>query len=317
MNKLSSIFYIILLFLLAGGLIGGGVSIINKINDASEEAGFRIRTEDNSSSMEESSSEFSSSESSSSSEVPVLVLPNKGDIIKFDAKGDGTIHRFRVLKMTGNNALLMDLTEDSGAMAYGGTTTTQYSDGNNYPMYMYSTISNYCDSTYFNSLKQEIKSAIKLQIRNTSAWAIGNNAYGQLSSYNFKINSRAESEATQSTYWTYLKVGQKATPSSVRCFAIDLDDIVEYFGWNRSSVIYGPDIWNVFGNGVWTHLSSVFSRYNGSSLVNDSVLMLSHIGSISVETYFTRATKDANITNNGMKVQPAFYIDLSQITYQS
>lgn len=228
-------------------------------------------------------------------------MPIKGDIIVFDALGDGTQKRFRVWKRDGQYATLVDLE----------CITTVWSTWSNYDsqgqIYMNSALDTACNSTYYNNLSAATKAAIIDTNRQQEIYRFGNNSSQTpaASSLNFKYNS------TESYYAYVSKSGTRAIGNR-KCYALGFDDLIEYFEVSaQGGVIQMLDVKNLFAE----HFTSSNSYlWLDSANPNSPDNMFSFYNTETTERFpLYVGTNDGKRNQYGAPV--AFTIDLSKIDF--
>ena len=228
--------------------------------------------------------------------------PAKGDIISFDALGDGTQKRFRVVKADGGITTLMSMDNDLSA-EYGYSATAQFDDGNTYADYATSRMNTAINTTYYNSLSAAVKAAIVSTPRIQSCYYVGAGS-APFAQADFNMY-----DAYNNNYRTYARQTQK-TVGSLNCFALDLDDIKEYFGLMTGSVL-SNDLVSDFLYEQTTDLPGTGIRF-ASAVTNFS----------NYAVYFNTNDNNANQRifdilkySTSRTVRPAFRIDLASIAY--
>ena len=93
--------------------------------------------------------------------TPTPIGPSKGDIISFDAFGDGNQKRFRVLAINGNIAKLLALNAYQTGLVNIYGSATLWDDGGWYcGNYDGSNIDTLLNTTYYNALSATTRNAI-------------------------------------------------------------------------------------------------------------------------------------------------------------
>ncbi len=212
--------------------------------------------------------------------------PNKGAIISFDALGNGTTKRFRVLKVNGTTGLLLSLDNNGTTYYNNSSSTTTFDNGSSYQKYANSVLDNLC-TTYYNGLSLTTKNAIVQTNRAQSSYRY----YGGVEANSFIIITSSSSKKS------YPRVSQ-TTIGNRYCFALDIDDITEYFGGNVQ-VSYS-DVSNLLGitqNSIW--LASASANVSSIAMWYDKSKEYFYYGN----------------PNTSGEFRPAFNIDLSQISF--
>jgi len=221
------------------------------------------------------------------------LIPNKGDIISFDAFGDGTQKRFRVIKIEDNIATLMSL-DNSVSSKYNNTDTrVQFDDGNSYQQYTDGVLDLMMNNTYYNSLSQKTQAAIIATDKIQSCYSL---TAGQDSLADFNILS------SNGTTYAYNRVTQKAIGTRV-CSALDMDDIKEYFNLSIGDIINYQQLLETFFEQTATLDKYIWTR----SASNDGPSAFCIFGYFGI-----LGTNDA--TNNNI-IYPTFKINLFKIDF--
>lgn len=162
-------------------------------------------------------------------------MPAKGAIIDIDIYGDSTTKRFRVLSTSGTTAKLLAL-DDGPTKAWTSDTTTTFDDGTfvglDYSASNPSSLCTYYNTTYYSSLSTAMKNAIIPTTRVQSAYGY---ASGSDPSATFNLT-----RLNNSTY-AYTRYTQR-TAGTYNCFAIDIDDIVDYLEVAQGGTMSGAQL---------------------------------------------------------------------------
>lgn len=211
--------------------------------------------------------------------------PNKGAIISFDALGNGTTKRFRVLKVNGTTGLLFSMDNNGSATYRSSSVTTTFDNGTAYQKYDGSALDNLC-TTYYNNLSQATKNAIIQTNRVQSCYRY----YGGVLADSFIILTDTNSKKS------YPRISQK-TIGNRYCFALDIDDIVEYFGGNVQ--VSNADIVNLLGITQQMWFASASYNLSNNAMCYNPANQYAYFGAVTDSKLF----------------KPAFNIDLSQINF--
>ena len=206
--------------------------------------------------------------------------PVKGDIIEIRN------NKYRVLSTDGGLV--------AKVVAFVGLNNIPFDRHSDSSIYSGSTLDEALNTTYYNSLYNSVKDAI-----------IDTN----IIQYQYKYNSSVYNANTHASYADYSTKSVKAEVGSRHIYALDVEDIEEYFGGTFST----SDIWWLFWNTtskptdtalqpVWLR-SALISSDGGAS-----------IGAFACSVYTGNISMDNIILYQNAR--PAFQIDLSQIDYE-
>ena len=217
-------------------------------------------------------------------------MPSKGDIITLD----GRTARYRVLKASGIVVEVLALDDVASNYFNSSLVTTTFSDGSTGQKYEGSTLDNYMNSTFYNSLSTNIKNAI---VQKAITQSIYKSSSSEISECDFAIN-----RITSGTY-RYKRKGQVSVGNRY-CYALDLNDVAEYFGAWSGSTISGADL-----NDMFFEQTTAISKYvwlDSANSVNPGIVFL-------VSGY--DGYVDFNNPSNLYVARPAFQVDLSQVSW--
>lgn len=152
-----------------------------------------------------------------------LILPNKGDIIKMNL--DGTERQYRVLSVNGNICKVMGMWDDF-ISKYNETSTTTTFGSTTAQKYKGSTLDIYLNTTWYNTLSTEAKSAIVPE--NVVQYCY--KYYGEPNTLNTPTYTyQYQYNWSNSDYDNVDNVGS-VTVGKRNVFALDLKDIFDYIG---------------------------------------------------------------------------------------
>lgn len=226
-------------------------------------------------------------------------MPAKGDIIKLD---NGTA-RYRVLKTHGNVAEVMAL-DDANSKFNNSSITTTFSDGSTGQKYEGSTLDNYMNSTFYNSLSANVKNAI---IQKAITQSLYQYSSSEISGYDFAMTL-----ITSETRW-YKRKGEVSVGNRY-CYALDVDDVAEYFGASSGNTISSADLNDMFfeqttaiSKDVWLDSAcsgssrSVFYVYGNFGYVFDYNCRSSYVARPAFQVDLTNLAwaKEVNVPNKG------------------
>ena len=216
----------------------------------------------------------------------------KGDLITMDLVKDAAnaVETYRVLKTEGNTALVMAMFEASTSQKYWTeNTTTTDEKGNEVTKYDGSDLDKYLNETWYDSLDKTKRAAIVTS--NIAQY-----------SYSSGYSSGTYNANTHASYANYSTKAAVGSAISRNVYALDLEDIEEYFGGPFSTT----DIWTLFWNTT-------------SAPSPETCLWLrsAHTGDTFVVWYVRGPL--GNLWGSGVfdsaTARPAFKIDLSKISY--
>jgi len=221
------------------------------------------------------------------------VVP-KGSIISFDAKGDGVQRKFRVLKCEGNIAKLLSLDETTNSKFNVSSRTTAFDNGSSYQQYAGGTLDTYMNETYYGSLDSNVQAAIIATARVQSCYD-GNSYETNPPSTTADFNLR------NGSYYKYYTRKTQVTVGDRYCFALDFDDIKEYFGLQKGSILLLSDLLAFLSDGT----SSSALWYSSACYGSQSAAWVQ---------YSSSYPSPYNYSNSSY-ARPCFSIDLSQISF--
>ena len=195
------------------------------------------------------------------------IMPLKGDLVNLDLDGKGA-KQYRVLSMDGDVAKVVAM-YDTLTSVYNSTSTTTTFGSTTAQKYADSTLDTYLNTTWYNTLKDNVKAAI-----------VPENVVQYCCKYYDEPNTPNTPTYTYQYqyYWDDSDYENADNVGNVivgdrNVFALDLKDIFDYFGkvcitsnelmtlffsqttqvskylWLRSSFAGGPDVaWRVFGD---------------------------------------------------------------------
>ena len=200
--------------------------------------------------------------------TPPAPLLTKGDIIHFDALGDGTQKRFRVLDVNGNNIKLMSMDDSISSVFNSSSTTVTFDGGKTGQKYADSTLDTTLNTTYFNSLSATVQSAIIPESRIQRMYSFKNPddpSYDYHQQYKF-----------DATKMRGLPIEDQITIGNRNVYALDIKDIFDYFEkdtitsaelnemfFETQSSINNKIIWTVSANANYADCAFCASGYYG------------------------------------------------------
>lgn len=229
--------------------------------------------------------------------------PSKGDIIKFDAMGDGNLKRFRVFSVDGNIAYLLSMTDRLNETYFAEASGTYY--------YANSLVDKYCNETYFNQLSVDVQNAIVDTEIQQDGWyrRVYDDELKNPSQYITTI--RVEDGKIEGRNWreNIQNIGLR------HCFALSIQDLCDYVGAVNGDTVNMPDFVNMLPDGydhkMWLR-SALRYRYDSSWKLSVGVVarhyVSDHVGVWSESASHTAYSESS--------VYPAFRIDLTKIVWQ-
>ncbi len=220
-----------------------------------------------------------------------LVMPVKGDLITMNL--DGTDRQYRVLKIVNGTTV-----EVLGM--WDGLSSSFISDLNGSDIYAGSPLDSCLNTTWYNTLSSNAKAAIVPK---------------NISQYRYWFNSSVYNQITHASYADYSSKSLKSAILYERnIYALDIEDIEEYFGGTAGSVslntpgkFSGDDLvtlfWNTTAPGfiyMWLRSAAQDSSPSVWQVAGFYKQIAQVIGSSSKPSYIAR---------------PAFQIDLSKVDF--
>ena len=152
-----------------------------------------------------------------------IIMPIKGDLINLDLDGQG-VKQYRVLSMNGDVAKIMAM-YDTLTSAYNSTGTTTTFGSTTAQKYADSTLDTYLNTTWYNTLKDNVKAAIVPE--NVVQYCY--QYYGKPNTPNTPTYTyQYQYNWSDSDYDNADNVGN-VTVGDRNVFALDLKDIFDYF----------------------------------------------------------------------------------------
>lgn len=227
--------------------------------------------------------------------IPPPPMPMKGNIVNLDLDGQGA-KQYRVLSMNGNVAKVMTM-YDTLTSVYNSTSTTTTFGSTTAQKYEGSTLDTYLNTTWYNTLKDNVKAAIVPE--NVVQYCYKyydapNTPNTPTYTYQYQCNW------SDSDYDNANNVGN-VTVGNRNVFALDLKDIFDYFG---KVCIASNELMTLFFNQttavskfLWLRSSDAGSSYGAWSVYGD----------------FGRLSSTG--VNASIVVRPALNLNLSQIEF--
>ena len=221
-----------------------------------------------------------------------FAMLNKGDLITMDLGNTtvayGTLHQYRVLKkMGGTKVLVVAMYEPTTSQVFGSSQA-----------YSGSSLDTYLNSTFYGTLNSTAKSAIVSQ---------------SITQYKYTYNSSVLTDNHRS-YADYSTKAVYASGLSRNIFALDVEDIEEYFGGTGGSASA-----KTAGSFAISALMNLF--YKQSATISGKYFWLRSArtdNSSNVwDVYGNYDSVDYNSYSSSGAVRPAFVIDLSKVSWST
>lgn len=235
----------------------------------------------------------------------------KGDLIYMDLDGNGN-KQYRILNINGNNAecLAMYTANDSQSFNKSSKTTTMGSL--TVQQYSGSDLDTYLNTTWYNTLNSDAKTAIVSKVITQDAWSTAPNS--DTTNYSpIYTGTKGSSVPGETTYSIGKYINAELAVGNRNVYALGVQDIIDYlsdesFRVDKTAILRNVNIWKMFYNieiqpvaeyRTFPWLRSADTRNNSNALflqdVNGGIQSLSHA--------------------NPKGAIPAFTIDLSKISF--
>lgn len=226
--------------------------------------------------------------------IPPPPMPVKGNIVNLDLDGQGD-KQYRVIKCNGNVAQAMAM-YDTLTSAYNSTSTTTTFGSTTTQKYEGSTLDTYLNTTWYNTLKDNVKAAIVPE--NVIQYCY--QFYDEPSTPNTPTYTyQYQYNWSNSDYDNADNVGSVIVGER-NVFALDLKDIFDYIG---KVCITSDELMTMF----WNSTTKV-SKYIWLRSANDNKDIAWNVPGKS-------GCLDGNIYNYVGVVRPALNLDMSKIQY--
>ena len=221
--------------------------------------------------------------------------PAKGTIISMDLDGNGA-KQYRIIKSSGEVAQVMAM-YDTLTSAYNSTSTTTTFGSTTAQKYADSTLDTYLNTTWYNTLKDNVKAAIVPE--NVVQYCYKyydepNTPNTPTYTYQYQYNW------SDSGYENADNVGNVAVGDR-NVFALDLKDIFDYFG---KSCITSNELMTLFFNQTTKVSKYLWLRSSSADFSSNAWYVYGHNGSL----------LDSSVSNSNV-VRPALNLNLSQIDF--
>ena len=224
-----------------------------------------------------------------------IIMPVKGDLIGLNLDGQGA-KQYRVLSMNDNVAKVMAM-YDTLTSVYNSTTTTTTFGSTTAQKYADSTLDNYLNTTWYNTLKDNVKTAI-----------VPENVVQYCYKYYDKPNTpntptytyQYQYNWSDSDYENANDVGS-VTVGNRNVFALDLKDIYDYFG---KVCITSDELMTMFWNSTTKVSKYLWLRSSNADNSNRAWNMDGDRGNLL-----------RNGVNNSDVVRPALNLKLNQVEF--
>ena len=224
-----------------------------------------------------------------------IIMPVKGDLINLDLDGQG-VKQYRVLSMNGDVAKVMAM-YDTLTSVYNSTSTTATFGSTTAQKYANSTLDTYLNTTWYNTLKDNVKAAIVPE--NVVQYCyqyydVPNTPNTPTYTYQYQYNW------SNSDYENADNVGN-VTVGDRNVFALDLKDIFDYFD---KVCITSNELMTLFWNSTAKVSEYLWLR---SSLADNSFNAWSVDGGL--------GTLSNDVVDYSSVVRPALNLNLNQIEF--
>ena len=219
-----------------------------------------------------------------------IIMPVKGDLINLDLDGNGA-KQYRVLSMNGDVAKVMAM-YDTLTSAYNSTSTTTTFGSTTAQKYADSTLDTYLNTTWYNTLKDNVKAAI-----------VHENVVQYCYKYYNKPNTpntptytyQFQHSSSDSNYYNADNVGN-VTVGNRNVFALDLKDIFDYFG---KVCITSNELMTLFFNQTTQVSKYLWLRSSSADNFGSAWRVIGIIGSLNDDdvdfSYVVRPTLNLNL----------------------
>lgn len=232
-------------------------------------------------------------------------LVEKGDIIKFDAFGNGTQERFRVLKCDGNIAEILDLQDTN---TFSQPTITNQSG---YPTLPFANgpLDNFFKNTYYTALTAEVRQAIQSNTVNVYDYECVSKLASAIAPDNYIFSSKNIS----SNYVLYALKNYSTETLERNIYTLTIDHILEYLNLpNTKADIPNAELYTmIYSNQSATKKWCWLNYFNrGSTYVNNRTF-----GMVSCENKCLTTGSGMSLPDWPCYARPVFTIDLSKIIW--
>lgn len=230
-------------------------------------------------------------------------LAVKGQILSMDLDGNGE-KQYRVLKCNGNVAQVMAMYDDLKS-AYNSTNTTTTMGTLTVQKYEGSTLDTYLNTTWYNTLADNVKAAIVPESVVCDAWYWGNSGDPDYTgTYGTAVPGTSNYTISKYAGGT-LNIGER------NVFALSIQDVIDYLNdssvqVDTTAILRNVNIWKMFWN-VETQPTSItypWLRSSGAGGSSGAWLVYSRNGSL-----------DAYSVRNSNGVRPALNLNLSKVPF--
>ena len=223
-----------------------------------------------------------------------IIMPVKGDLVNLDLDGQGA-KQYRVLNINGDVAKVVAM-YDTLTSKYNNTSTTTTFGSTTAQKYADSTLDTYLNTTWYNTLKDNVKAAIVPE--NVVQYCYKyydepNTPNTPTYTYQFQYNW------SDSDYNNANNVGN-VTVGDRNVFALDLKDIFDYFG---KVCITSNELMTLF--------------FNQTTQVSKYLWLRSSLASTSSRAWNMdgRGAFGGNYVDSSLVVRPALNLNLNQIEF--
>ena len=228
--------------------------------------------------------------------------PAKGTIISMDLDGQGA-KQYRVIKSSGEVAQVMAM-YDTLTSKYNSTSTTTNIGSLTVQKYEGSTLDTYLNTTWYNTLKDNVKAAIVPESVVCDAWyrdSTGDPDY---------TGTYGSSVPGTSNYTISKYAGGTLNIGNRNVFALGVQDVIDYLNdssiqVDTSAILRNVNIWKMFWNDEVPHPGKYsWLRSSSADLSNSAWYVRGNFGGLS-----------RNDVNDSLVVRPALNLNLNQIEF--
>lgn len=236
---------------------------------------------------------------------PVIPMPKKGDLITMtlgNTAAAGTNNQYRVLKVNGTIAEVVAMYEYNNSCVFNSSSVTTTIGSITCQKYQGSNLDNVLNTTFYNSLNSDAKTAIVSTSITQDAWYWGDSGDPDYSGYYGESNP-GTSACTISKY-----TGGTVTVGDRYVYALSTQDVIDYVTDTTigDGKLQNYNIWKMFWN-VTNQPSTITSLWLRSARADRSDyawVVGGYAGQVAGNNY-----------NTSYAARPAFRIDLSKINW--
>lgn len=235
--------------------------------------------------------------------IPPFEPPAKGSIVKMNLDGQGA-KQYRVIKSSGEVAQVMAM-YDTLTSVYNSTSTTTNIGSLTVQKYEGSTLDTYLNTTWYNTLKDNVKAAIVPESVVCDAWYWGSTGDPDYT------GTYGSSVPGTSNYTISKYAGGTLNIGNRNVFALGVQDVIDYLNdssvqVDTTAILRNVNIWKMFWNDEVSH-SGKYSWLR-SSIADSSNYAWTVGGDLGflIDSY----------VDDSYVVRPALNLDMSKIPYE-